>query len=349
MQAAHNLEIEEGHVETPRVSVLTTTFNVAPYVADALRSALEQQLEDIEIIVVDDGSTDDTVAVIRRFHDARIRIFEQSHRGPVSALNAALALARGEFIAFLDGDDVWHPEKLIRHVRFFEEHPGIDLTFSWHALIDENGREIGLTSRRWFGPISFEQLLTDNVIASGSLVVARRTALIQVGRFDESFGACHDLDLWLRLALQHSQSIASVSGFLTYYRQRPGQLTKNVKLMEDSWNQLLAKTRGIAPRQTALVASIAASNMSRYFAYLLHENGDYEQAQTYLVRSFRQAPLHFISDRRSWKMLAANVAARVLPASWYQLLRGAVLRLVRNQESGYIKAVADSRKSCGNC
>ncbi len=115
--------------------MLTTTFNIAPYVADALRSALEQELEEFEIIVVDDGSTDDTVAVLRGFDDPRIRIFERSHSGPVSTLNAALALARGEFIAFLDGDDVWHPGKLIRHVQFFEEHPDIDLTFSWYALI----------------------------------------------------------------------------------------------------------------------------------------------------------------------------------------------------------------------
>ncbi len=157
-----------------------------------------------------------------------------------------------------------------------------------------------------------------------------------MGPFDESFGACHDLDFWLRLALLRSQSIACVPDFLTYYRQRRGQLTKNVKLMEDSWNQLLEKMRGIAPRQTALVASRAASNMSRYFAYLFHENGDYQRAQTYLMRSFRQAPLHFICDARSWKMLAANVAALVLPGSWYRLLRGAALR----GESAY------SGKSC---
>ncbi len=90
---------------TPRVSVLTTAFNIAPYIGDALRSALEQTFEDIEIIVVDDGSTDDTVTVIRGFRDPRIQIVERPHEGPVRAINAALALVTGEFVAFLDGDD----------------------------------------------------------------------------------------------------------------------------------------------------------------------------------------------------------------------------------------------------
>ncbi len=185
-------------------------------------------------------------------------------------------------------------------------------------MIDESGKETGVVSRKWKGSISFEQLLADNAIGNGSLVVARRAALSQVGRFDEDFGACHDLDFWLRIALLRQGNIVCIPGFLTYYRQRPDQLTKNVKLMEDSWYQVLEKMRGIAPRQTAFAAAKGSSNVSRYYAYLKHESGDYRAAATYLLRSFRYAPVTFLSDLRSWKMLAANATAIALPGGWYR-------------------------------
>src|SRR5271157_6072795 len=102
----------------PEVSVVMTAFDVAPFIGGALQSALNQTLERIEVIVVDDGSTDGTLAVIRAFHDPRIRLVERSHEGPIFALNTGIAQAQGEFIAFLDGDDVWHPDKLAQHVRF---------------------------------------------------------------------------------------------------------------------------------------------------------------------------------------------------------------------------------------
>jgi glycosyltransferase involved in cell wall biosynthesis len=300
---------------------------VAPYVADALRSALDQTIENLEVIVVDDGSTDATVEIVRSIPDARIRLFERSHQGAVSAANAALMHAGGEYLAFLDGDDVWHREKLARHVQFLDEDPALDATFSWFALIDESGRRTGVLSRRWKGTLSFEQLLRDNVVGNGSSMVARRSALVQAGGFDESFDACHDLDIWLRVALQRPGNLACVPGFLTYYRQRSDQMTKNAALMESSWNQVLEKMRRIAPRQTGLVAAEAASNMSRYFAYIVHENGDYQGSGAYLSRSFREAPLQFLSDLRSWKMLAANTAALAFPAPWYRALRVAALRL----------------------
>ena len=90
--------------------------------------------------------------------------------------------AQAHYIAFLDGDDLWAPRKLERHIEFFETHPEVDLTFSWSRIVDEQGRDTGLTSRLWKGPVSFAQLLADNVIGNGSALVVRRDALMAAGR-----------------------------------------------------------------------------------------------------------------------------------------------------------------------
>jgi glycosyltransferase involved in cell wall biosynthesis len=310
----------------PELSVVITAFNVAAYIRDALQSALSQTLRHIEVIVVDDGSTDDTLAVIRSIHDPRIRLVARSHAGVIAAFNAGIALAQGEFIAFLDGDDVWHPDKLARHVRFLKDHPEIDLTFSWSRMIDEKGTETGLASRPWRGGLSFSQLLTDNVISNGSSVVLRREPFLRIAPYDCPLEACHDLDAWLRVALLRPGNIACVPAWLTYYRRRTGQITKDIGRMERGWQQVLETMMRLAPRETARVAAAARSNMARFYAYLAYENGNYFKAWAYLYRGFREAPLRFFLDLRNGKMMAATLSATVLPAPWHKrLLRVALL------------------------
>jgi glycosyltransferase involved in cell wall biosynthesis len=310
----------------PELSVVITAFNVAAYIGDALQSALNQTLRHIEVIVVDDGSTDGTLAVIRSIHDPRIRLVARSHAGEIAAFNAAIALAQGEFIAFLDGDDVWHPDKLAQHVRFLKDHPEIDLTFSWSRIIDENGTETGLTSRPWRGSLSFSQLLTDNVIGNGSSVVLRREPFLKIMPFDGALESCYDFDVFLRFALLRPANIACVPACLTYYRRRSGQITRDIDRMERGWNLVLERMMRLAPRETARVAAAARSNMARFYAYLAYENGNYFKAWAYLYRGFREAPLRFFLDLRNWKMTAATLSATLLPAQWHKrLLRAALL------------------------
>ncbi len=314
-------------VAAPQVSVVVTTYNVAPYIGDALRSALGQTFGDTEIIVVDDGSQDATLEVVRTFQDARLRLLELPHSGPVLALNAGISAARGEFLAFLDGDDVWHPGKLARHLQFLREHPDIDLTCSWYRMIDERGQDTGLAFTKGCGRISFSQLLTDNPIGNGSSVVLRRKAMLDCGLFDPSYPACYDLDAWLRLARLRPANLECVPEILTDYRRREGQMTRDAGLMERGWNQLLANMHRLAPEETAQVAAVARSNMSRFWAFAAYENANYRQAASYLGRGFRQAPWAFLRDSRNWKLLAATTAGWLLPAAVHRRLLRRVLRL----------------------
>lgn len=308
------------------VSIVMTAYNLERYVGAAIRSALDQTLKRIEVIVVDDGSTDRTPEILQGIGDPRLQALRLSHAGPAAALNAGVAQAAGRYVAFLDGDDLWRPEKLERHVSFLESHPGVDLTFDWYRQIDEEGSEIGLGSHRWRGPVSFGQLLVDNVIGSGSSAVIRRGALPNAAPFDTNFAACHDLDLYLRVALQRERNVCSIPNYLTYYRRRTGQLSKCLEVMEASWNQLLVKFRALAPEATQRTLGRARSNMSRFFAYVAYENGNYRRAAGYLAEGFSHAPRAFLSDARNWKLGAGIATARILPANVHHALIRVALR-----------------------
>lgn len=313
----------------PALSVVTASYNVADYIGQAIHSALAQTFRDFELIVIDDGSTDGTLDVVKQIFDPRIRLEPRPHQGAPATLAEGIALARAPYLAFLDGDDFWHPNKLEKHVRFLDSHPTADLTFSWSRIIDEFGRDTGLTSRLWNGPISCAQLLADNVIGNGSSPVFRREALLAAGGIDTTFPGCYDLDAWLRMSLIRSGNLVAIPEFLTFYRRRPGQLTADVPMMESSFNRLIEKMRAIAPEHAARAEKRARSNMQRFFAYGRYQGDDYSGALRTIARSFRQAPGTFLSDSRNWKMTAATLAGLVLPQRVHGYLTRAALRMKR--------------------
>jgi glycosyltransferase involved in cell wall biosynthesis len=311
----------------PAINVVTASYNVADYIGQAIHSALAQTFRDFELIVVDDGSTDGTLEILRQISDPRIRLEPRSHQGAPAALAYGITLARAPYLAFLDGDDFWNPNKIERHIRILNLHPAVDLTFSWSRIVDEFGRDTGLTSRLWNGPLSCSQLLADNVIGNGSSPVFRREALLAAGGLDVTFPGCYDLDAWLRMSLIRSGNLLAIPEFLTFYRRRPGQLTADVPMMERSFDRLIEKMRAIAPEDVVRSGKKARSNMQRFFAHGRYQADDYSGALRTIARSFFQAPGTFLSDSRNWKVLAATLAGLVLPQRVRGYLTRAALRI----------------------
>ena len=130
----------------PQVSVVMPAYNVAPFILESVRSVLEQSFQDLELIVVDDGSSDGSADRLLAVKDSRLQIIQQVNRGSSSARNSGIKLASSEYIGFIDADDLWVPNKLETHITFLEQHPEVDLTFSRSELIDENGNATGRTS-----------------------------------------------------------------------------------------------------------------------------------------------------------------------------------------------------------
>ena len=186
----------------PRVSVILPTRNRAHLLPRAIRSVLGQSFPDWELLVVDNGSTDGTEVLVRHFQkqDARISYLAEAKRGLPRARNRGLKEAQGEWVAFLDDDDEWLPERLSRQITFLESHPEIGLLYSQAHVKNAKGETIGLKPSA--APVfTFEELLERNSIPLPTVMV-RRQCLEKVGGFDETLGFVEDYDLWLRISKQ---------------------------------------------------------------------------------------------------------------------------------------------------
>lgn len=201
----------------PLVSVVIPAYNAGPFIDASVGSALNQSgAGDLDVIVINDGSTDDTLDRLRSWNDPRLTVITQTNQGLAAALNTGIRASRGAYIGFLDADDVWLPGKLARHVQFHQERPDIDVTFSWVSAIDGCGNPVRIPCPRWRGTVSLPQLLADYMIRTMSAVVIRREAAEQAGSFDSSLVRCVDLEFSSRRPaaseqyLRHSRSADAV-------------------------------------------------------------------------------------------------------------------------------------------
>ena len=183
------------------VSVVLPTYNRCWIVQKAIESVLQQDVPHVELIVVDDGSTDETPELLNTYGD-RLHCIRQENQGVSAARNAGIQSAGGELIALLDSDDEWLPGKLRFQVDYFRMHPGA-LICQTEEIWIRNGRRVNPGKRhRKQGGMIFERSL-DLCLVSPSAVMMRRSLLDEVGLFDETLPACEDYDLWLRIARTH--------------------------------------------------------------------------------------------------------------------------------------------------
>src|SRR5262245_47736384 len=212
------MEMGQGRrCTSPLVSVVVPAYNCAPLIGETLESVYGQTYGNWEVIVIDDGSTDETRAALAP-HIGRIRYFHQENRGTAAARNAGVRQARGELIAFLDHDDIWLPQKLELQVQVIQGSSECALVFTDGETFTADGiRKPSVISTRFDRLIDahrtedlmvvkgdiFRNLLFGNEIASASAVVVRRECLERAGGFDEGIAISDDYDLWLRIARQH--------------------------------------------------------------------------------------------------------------------------------------------------
>lgn len=156
--------------------MIIPSYNSARYLAEAIQSVLDQSYADFEIIVVNDGSTDETEAVVKGFSDERIRYFAQENKGVGAARNAGLRLARGEYVAFWDADDLFLPEKLSRQVEFLLQDPSVDLVFSGWEYINAEGKILGVEEPWKYrsSVLGVEDVLVGGVAPVHAVLVRRR-------------------------------------------------------------------------------------------------------------------------------------------------------------------------------
>lgn len=231
----------------PAVSVIIPAFNAGWCVRKAIDSVLAQDFDDHEVIVVNDGSTDDTAVVLASYGDS-VRVIDQPNGGMSNARNSGIRAARGEFLAFLDSDDWWLPGKLTHQVELLRAQPDLGFCSCAARVEDMAGKLLNLWQcPAWRGPFIVHLFGSGaDVPGSCSAVLARRALVLRVGAFDETLRGAEDPDLWIRLA--------AISGYaclpepMAVILRRPGSVSRNLEAMRESTLRMMRKNRRLLPR-----------------------------------------------------------------------------------------------------
>jgi glycosyltransferase involved in cell wall biosynthesis len=265
-------------------------YNCARYIAQALESVFAQDYEPVEVVVVDDGSTDNTVGVVRGFGD-RVRLIERSHAGPSAARNAGIKAARGELVAFLDADDQWKPRKLELQVPLFD-NPEVGLVYSNFDYINEDGELIRTRLGRWHKGRIFPEMMKHGLAWTGTIIV-RRSAFEQAGYFDEAMPVAEDLDMWLRVCAHYEADYDIRT--LSSYRMREGSLIGGPEFID--WMLYTLKKNFRLHGARAGMGKREYRRLLGHYYYRLG-NGKLPEPisrhnRRYLWRAIRTNPFHF--------------------------------------------------------
>jgi glycosyltransferase involved in cell wall biosynthesis len=228
------------------------TFNMSEFLSTAVKSALAQTYPNIEVLVVDDGSTDDTSEVMRQFaSDSRVRYIGQQNQGQAAAKNRGIQEARGELVAFLDADDFWREDKLALQAALFENAPSVGVVYSQFVEVDREGRLGQIAEAQCFRGRVTGPLLVFNFIAFGTSVV-RKACFDRLGIFRTDLGMGIDYELWLRFSVEWEFDY--VAQPLLYYRVWSGQMSKNCRRRYqngmDTMRRFLAQHPDLVDRTT---------------------------------------------------------------------------------------------------
>ena len=209
-------------MSVPAISVLMSVHNGGPWVREAVASVLAQTAGDLELIVIDDGSTDATPELLAAVRDSRVRIERRAHAGLTRALNRALALARAPLVARLDADDLALPERLALQRAFLGSHPDVGLLGTGASEVDEAGREVARIRPPEDDTTIRRVLIRRNPFVH-SAVMIRRALVERAGGYDETLPVAQDYDLWMRLS--RLARLANLPELLVVRRLLPGRVT----------------------------------------------------------------------------------------------------------------------------
>lgn len=305
-----------SEISNELVSVVIPIYNGERYIGRTLQSVAEQSHRNLEILIVDDGSTDGTGEILNTFvqHETRARILRQSNKGVAAARNLGIRSASGDFIAPLDADDIWHPERVSRQLRCLIDSPSdVGLVYSPWITIDEFGRRLSsCLDRGRFEGIVWLQLVMGNFLGNASTALIKKDCLQAVGLYDEEYflqraQGCEDWDLYLR--------IAGVCRFrcqpdcLIGYRQVHGSMSIDVEQMMRSYARLISKVRVSG---VSVPPPVYRWSRANYLLYMANRAAAARRRGLTAILLLRllSSDIARVLDRQLWRLLSRALSAR---------------------------------------
>ena len=312
------------------VSVIIPLYNCERYVAQAVESILNQTYKKIELIVVDDGSTDSSLEIVKTFQDERIKIISRQNGGLAKARNSGITEAKGELAGFLDADDYWHPSKIETHIKHFKAFPDIGLSYSYSQFCDEDGNLKPLYQISEIKDIQAKDIFFKNPIGNGSTFMLRRQLALDISNlrdshcsdillFNPSLCQSEDIECWLKITLETHWKIAGIPFILTYYRINSLGLSSKLLKQLNSWNTTVSLIADRHPEFIKQNYSKAKSYYLRFLARRAYSNRKLKTSLRFFIKSLKQYPLIVIEDpMRTSITLSAIFFSFLLP---YKLVK----------------------------
>jgi glycosyltransferase involved in cell wall biosynthesis len=273
----------------PKVTVIIPAYNAMKYLPKTVESVLNQTLTDFEVLIINDGSSDGIVEWASQITDLRVRLISQENQGTAAARNTGIVESQGEYIAFLDADDIWEPTKLEKQAQCLDNNPLAGLVDAWTAFIDENGKLTGLVmNHETEGDVYKEVVETcDSSVCCGSSPMIRRSCFDTLGLFDrESY--IEDVDMWIRIATRYHYGV--VKEPLVKYRMHPNNKSKDCESMLRGFRQLIEKIYSSLPTEILYLRARSYGRLYIFLAWRSIDTQDYQQAFHYSRQAFAMYP-----------------------------------------------------------
>lgn len=302
----------------PKVSIIIPAYNSMTYLPETMASLFAQTFNDFEAIIVNDGSDDDIeIWVAQNLKDRRVKLVSQDNQGAPRARNTGIAYAQGEYIAFLDADDLWETTKLEKQVQILDQNPEVGLVYTWVTYINEQGKSSGRIVKNQVEGDVWPRVVQKNIIECGSVPLVRRQCFETVGVFDPFLSSGQDWDLWIRIASRYQ--FAAIKEPLVYYRQHQNNKSKNYHKTIQDFRCIIEKAFQNAPYELLYLRNRSYGYINLCIAWksLQSSDCDYEQASYFR----HQALLHYpqlLFDREYIRLSIALALMRWFGPDGYQ-------------------------------
>lgn len=326
-----------------KVSVIIPVYKVEKYIAATVKSVLAQTYKDFELLIIDDGSPDKSIEICQQFTDLRIKIIRQENKGVAAARNNGIRHASGEYLAFLDADDIWVPEKLAKHVEHLDSNPEVGVSFCRSAFIDESGQPLGIYQITKLKDITPLDLICRTPIGNGSVPVIRKQVLEDIKFQDNLYGKIEDfyfdddrqlhpsedVECWLRIALKTNWKIEGVADSLTLYRVNSQGFSAQIQKKLKSWETMLEKVSLYAPPEEMKKWQKIA--MSYQYRHLARRAVTLELKSTAVEFANKGVLVYWQilleEPRRTLITIAAAYFLWLLPKPIYRLIQNTALKI----------------------
>jgi len=249
----------------PLITVVIPVYNGEKTIRETIQSVFNQSLSDLELLVINDGSTDSTLEVVSQIKDERLKVYTYPNAGLAASRNRGISLAKSEYISFIDADDLWTSDKLEAQFKALQKNPKAAVVYSWTDWIDEFSQSLGKGSHNTQNGEVLAQLLLNDFVANGSNCLIKMQAFREVGGFDETLTAVEDWDMWLRLAERYQ--FVAVPSPQVLYRVTSNSMSFNVWGMESASLRIIEKAFANAPQSLQYLKRDSIGNRYKYLTF----------------------------------------------------------------------------------